>query len=204
MKNFKIVKGRDASESHLKQCIEIDELIYPLEMQGIYENCLDWFRRNPEIYTFIVDTETDCTVGYVNAMPVSESVHEALVNETILDTKIPTEDILTYQQEGTYILYFSSLAVHPEYQNTKAFTLLYDAFMSHLIDLANRGIFFSKVIAEGVTTKGSRICRLSGLKPIFVMNGGYTLYSLELSEGKFHPLSSVAENLKEIYMKSTE
>lgn len=204
MKSFSIINGKEASEKHVRQSVEIDALVYKEDYQGIYEQCIEWFKKNPEIYTFLVDDEDGSVAAYVNAMPITESLHDKIMNSELLDVNIDTADILEYKPGEEYILYFCSIVVRPDYQGTKAFSTLYDAFTNHMIDLYERGILFKKVIAEGVTTKGARICRLSGLHEISKTTSGSILYSLQLPEGRFLPLSSTGEKLKELISRVYE
>lgn len=203
MKQFGIVRGCDASESHLEQAIGLDALVYTKEDQGIYSNCLEWFKKNPNIYTFLLDEEEQKVVAYINAMPVKEELYKEIILGNIEDRFISKDDILTYEDNTSYAVYFCSLAVHPDYKETKAFSLLYDAYFSELASLADRDIKVEKVIAEGVTDKGSRVCRLSGLQPLATKINGIVLYQLLNPEKDFKPLSSTAEKVKEFYMKST-
>lgn len=203
MKQFRVVRGGDASESHLEQAISIDTLIYCEEDRGIYNNCLEWFKKNPHIYTFLLDEEEQKVVAYINAMPVKEELYKQIILGNIEDRYIDAEDILAYEDNTDYVVYFCSLAVHPDYQATKAFSLLYDAYFSELVSLSDRGVRIEKVIAEGVSDKGSRVCRLSGLQPLATKINGIVLYELRDPEKDFKPLSSTAEKVKEFYMKST-
>ena len=202
MKRLKIINGRDANDSHVLDCVEIDKIVYRDIFQGIADNCLAWFHKNPDIYIFIVDEDTNKTIGYVNAMPITQGLHDKLMSKDIPDTEIGIDDILTYEDGLHYILYFCSIVVHPDYQGTKAFTTLYDAFITLLTYLASRNIYIDTIIAEGVSAKGSRICRLSGFEKVEETSEGSVLYNLDLQEGRFKPLSSVAENLKQLYTKS--
>ncbi|MFF2798242.1 hypothetical protein [Lysinibacillus xylanilyticus] len=204
MKQFEVVRGCDASELHLGQAIEIDRVVYPQELQGVPDNCLKWFNKNPNIYTFLLDKEENKVIGYSNAMPITETLYDKIIDGIILDSHIDEEDILTYEENKNYILYFCSLLVHPDYQNTKAFSLLYDEYITQAIELASRNIYIDKVIVEGATKKGARICRLSGLEPIATSKSNNPLYGLYVPNKHFNPLSSVAEKLQELYKKSTE
>lgn len=174
-------------------------MVYQEELQGVEETCFSWYEKNKLIYTFIEDADTGRVVGYINAMPVKEDLANRILEGKSADSEITVDDLLVYEDHNTYILYFCSIAVHPDYMNTTAFTVLYNAFMSSLIHLSERGIYITSVIADGVSSRGARLCRLCGLKPVLDTNHGSTIYCLSLMPDKFKAISYEGEKLKEIY-----
>lgn len=199
MKRLEVVRGCDASELHLRQAVEIDKEVFTEELQGDYNNCLEWFKKNPNIYTFLVDATDSKVVGYANTMPITENLFGKIIRGEIVDTEIESKDILEFQENTKYILYFCSLVVHPEYQPTKAFSLLYDFCIKELLELTKKNIYFDMVVAEGATQKGARMCRLSGMEPVTTTKSGNTVYGLYQPNQYFKPLSGIATQLQEIY-----
>ena len=200
MNEFRILRGSDVTSQMIKDMIEIDKLVYEPEMQGSEEASLSWIEKNPDIYTYMIDDKTGKVVGYINAMPVSDDLCAKIVNGESLDIEISADDILTFEDNNNYTLYFCSIAVHPDYRGTVAFTCLYNAFIKHLIHLTERGIFITKLLADGVTDKGARMCRLSGLDKVLETSYGSSIYVLPVIPEKFRPLSYEGEKLKEIYL----
>lgn len=204
MNDFRIVRGRDVEPemvlNMVKDMIEIDKLVYREEFQGTQEVSLSWADKNPDIYTYMLDDTTGKVVGYINAMPIKEELADKIVKGESFDTDISASDILTFEDDTTYTLYFCSIAVHPEYRGTTAFTALYNAFIMHLIHLTERGIYITKLLADGVTAKGARMCRLSGLDKLLDTSYGSEIYLLPVIPEKFRALSYQGEKLREIYM----
>lgn len=204
VKQFEIVRGRDASGTHLEQALELDAMVYEKRYRGVYDNCMSWFIKNPDIYVFIVDKETLSVVAYANIMPVSNKLYSEVRSSQVKDVYISASDIQGYEDGSAYSLLLCSLVVHPEYQATTAFSLLYDAIMQQFMGLLSRGVFIERVISEGVSEKGARVCRLSGFKMHRINKFGNAVYELEDVFEKFRPLSSSAEQLKELYKKSID
>ena len=201
MAELRILRGIDAGPEHLSQAIEIDKLVYEDELQGVEELCLAWFRKNPSIYTFLLDDFTGEVIGYINTMPIKEQLCEDIVLGKIVDSYISEDDILVYEDNTNYSLYFCSIAVHPDYRGTQAFSMLYNAFMKELLHLSERNIYITEVIADGVTARGARMCRLSGLEPVITTNHGSEIYVLPIVPYKFQALSYEGEKLKDVYVR---
>ena len=53
----------------------------------------------------------------------------------MMDVTILPDFIKTYDLPDFYYLYFASIGIHPSYQNSNAFKVLYDAFVEKLLQL---------------------------------------------------------------------
>lgn len=164
--NFICHIGKKVSHQMIDQAIEIDRIVYNDDYQGIAEMCHQWWHKNAEIYVMIEDLATKTIIGYINAMPLEKEYYDKVVSGEIIDVSTPSEYIQTYDFPDIYNLYFSSIAIHPDYQNTSAFKLLYDAFLLHLLELAKREIYFSEIAADAVSEIGERMCKYVGMKKI--------------------------------------
>jgi hypothetical protein len=196
---YLIISGSQISEEHLKQAVEIDHLNYPAEYSGILETCITWHKRNPDIYTMILDRTTRNVVGYINAMPLSDDYLERILAGNTLDTDIPEEQICTFDFPDRYRLYFSSIGIHPSYQSPAAFRSLYNAFIEKLGFLAKQEIFFSEIIADAVTPEGHRLCLYAGMNEIKKSKHNSTIYRIDLIPPKIRVTTKAGEALVMAY-----
>lgn len=193
--------GRKVSATMIYQAIKIDEAVYGIEFQGIYEMCIKWWKRNPDIYVMIEDADTHTIVGYINAMPLEDEFYERIRSGEVIDTTIPTDAICTYDFPDIYKLYFSSIAIHPDYHNTSAFKCLYDAFLLHMLKLYDREIYFSMIEADAVSTVGKKMCKWIGLSKLYGSKHGSDIYEGQLIPPTIKTTTEMSKRLVEKYKK---
>lgn len=191
---FKILQSNEITEKVIEKTVEIDEVVYEEGLQGVEDICKSWLRRNPDIYTIAVDRYTGKPIGYINAMPLEEDVMEKINSGKYMDSFITAKSIKTFNKRGFYDLYLCSVAVHPEYQGTLVFKLMFNAYLTKLTELARRGVFIRNIVADVVSCEGTRIVKLLGMKEVNKTNHGSIIYS-----SRFLPL-----NLKSIVKYNKE
>lgn len=182
MRNFNCYIGRKVTAEMIQQAVDIDNCVYSNGFQGVYETCVKWWGKNPLIYIMLEDKETHNIVGYINVMPISDTCYHKIRNGEIIDTDICLEDIETYDFRGTYNLYFSSIAIHPDYHNTNAFKNLVDGFITHIQQLSKRGINFSSIIVDAVSDAGEKLCEHIRLNYILTSNHNSKIYEGNLCD----------------------
>ena len=130
------VSGIQVTKEMINQAVEIDNLNYPPELRGVRETCYSWHDKNPDIYTMILDSNTKKIIGYINGMPLDKEYYNKIIEGDMMDVTILPDFIKTYDLPDFYYLYFASIGIHPSYQNSNAFKVLYDAFVEKLLQLA--------------------------------------------------------------------
>ena len=196
---FNIYSGRNVTPEMIFQAVGIDQRVYNEEFQGIYDTCVDWWKKNPAIYVMIEDAASQRIVGYINAMPLSNEYYNRIRSGETIDVDIPVKDIETYDFPDTYKLYISSVAIHPDYHNTSAFKTLYDAFVVHLLQLYDREIYFSSMVADAVTSIGEKMCKYIGLTHTTDSNHGSKIYEGALIPATIRPTTMLCQRLIEAY-----
>lgn len=179
---FNCYIGKKVTAQMIYQAVCIDHYVYPEEFRGIYETCLNWWKKNPFIYIMIEDCKTKKIVGYINAMPLSDKYYNKIRNGETIDIDIPVDEIETYDFPDTYKLYFASIAINPDYHNTNAFKTLFDGIVIYLLQLYEREIYFSSIVADAVSAIGEKLCKYIGLKYVSDSNHKSKIY-----EGKLLP-----------------
>lgn len=198
---FNCYIGRKVTPEMIHQAIGIDQCVYSNEFQGIYDTCIKWWEKNPAIYVMIEDCSTKKIVGYINAMPLRNEYYHRIRSGETIDTDIPDEEIETYDFPDTYKLYFSSIAIHPDYHNTSAFKALFDGFIIHILQLYEREIYFSSIVADAVSASGEKLCNYIGLKHIIDSNHGSKIYEGALMPPSIRPTTVLCKRLIKIYQQ---
>lgn len=198
-KTFKCYIGTKVTPEMIYQAVGIDSRVYSSEYQGVYDTCINWWKKNPAIYVMIEDCQTKRIVGYINAMPLSNAYYHRIRSGETIDTDIPSEEIETYDFPDTYKLYFSSIAIHPDYHNTSAFKALFDGFMIHILQLYEREIYFSSIVADAVSEVGEKLCKYIGLNHILNSNHGSKIYEGALMPPSIRPTTILCKRLIAAY-----
>ena len=193
--------GQNVTPEMIFQAVGIDECVYKDEFQGVYETCINWWKQNPAIYVMIEDPDTKQIVGYINAMPLAEEYYQLIRSGATIDTDVPCEMIETYDFPDTYMLYFSSIAIHPSYRNTSAFKALLDGFMIHILQLYDREIYFSSILADAVSDIGEKLCKYIGLQFIRESNHGSKIYEGALLPPTIRPTTQLCKRLISAYQQ---
>lgn len=158
------------------QAVNIDAVVYQKEFHSSYDKCLKWWKKNPNIYVMVQDDNTKKIVGYINVMPLTDLYYNKIKNGEIIDTNIPIEEIQTYKPNGKYNVYFSSIAILPEYQNTNAFKTLLKGLCNNINQLKQQKISFSNVIADTVSEIGEKFCKKMNFKFVTNTNHNSKIY----------------------------
>ena len=188
---FNCYIGRKVTPEMIYQAVGIDRCVYSSEFQGIYETCIKWWKKNPAIYVMIEDCSTNKIVGYINAMPLRNEYYHRIRSGETIDTDIPDGEIETYD--------FSSIAIHPDYHNTSAFKALFDGFIIHILQLYEREIYFSSIVADAVSASGEKLCNYIGLKHILDSNHGSKIYEGALMPPSIRPTTILCKRLISAY-----
>lgn len=198
---FNCYIGNHVTPEMIYQAVNIDESVFSFDFRGVYETCINWWKKNPAIYIMIEDVETKKIVGYINAMPINEEYYQLIRTGDVIDTQIPDDEIEMYDFPDTYRLYFSSIAIHPKYRNTSAFKALFDAFMIHMLELYNREIYFKSILADVVSDMGEKLCKCIGLQYIKDSNHGTKIYEGTLIPPTIRPTTLLCKRLVDNYSK---
>lgn len=198
--NFACHIGKSVSLEMVNQAIEIDKAVYKEHYQGISDMCKMWWHKNPEIYVMIEDKSIFKIIGYINAMPLTDECYDTIISGNTVDVTLSVDNINSYDFPDIYKLYFASIAIHPDYHNTSAFKLLYDSFITHMLRLADREIYFSEVAADAVTETGTKMCQYLGMSKLLDSNHESTIYTLQFIPPKLRATTAKSRQLVSKYL----
>jgi len=168
---------------------QIEKLVLPPDLIASAETTFKWFQHNPLTMIGARDAETGKLVGFFNTLPITDDLFEKIKSGDFDDTNLNLEQILQYDIPGFYKLYLCSFCIHPAYNTTTAFKVIYSGFIDFLLNLATEHeIFISDIIADGVTLKGSNLCESIGMNKIKTTTHKSNLYHATLIPPENSPL----------------
>lgn len=199
MDNYRIISGEEVTKENIAEALELDKLVYQDEFIVDIERCFAWFEANNQIYIMIYDETAKKIVSYINLSPVTEEYYNKIRSGQFIDTLLPSDAIVAYDFPDLYFLYFSSIVIHPDYQNTGIFKLLFDSIVKKIIELGENDIFFKKMVADAVTERGEKFCKLFGMKKLKNSEHASSIYEVNLIPPEFRVSSKATQELKEFY-----
>ena len=147
---FTVITGKDITFNDIKQAVDLDLLVYDDEFHVSPEQCFRWFDVNPDIYVMIRSNEINKIVGYVNISPVTDDCYEKIKNGHFIDTGITEDMILSYDMPYPYSVYFSSVVIHPNYQNSELFMILFNAIVDKFIYLSKHEVYATGTTCQSI------------------------------------------------------
>lgn len=199
-----IITGRQITPQDIREAVELDVLVYDDVYHVDTTQCEEWFRANPDIYVMAKDVSTNKVIAYVNISPVTDECYERIKSGDFIDTGITADMILSYAMPCPYSVYFSSIVIHPDYQNTNVFARLLNAVINKFVHLGEREVYIKRMIADAVTHNGEKFCKLFGMEKLKGSNHESTLYEITMIPPKFRILSKKCKQLHDYYQQKYE
>ena len=179
--SLEVIAPDDITDVDMIEVYEIEKLVLPPELIAGPEMTKLWHNHNAFTLIGVRDTSTKRLVGFLHTLPVTEPLFKQICEGNFDDTVIDIAEIRQYDMPGTYKLYISSLCVHPQYNSTTTFKLLYTSFIDLLLVLAeNHEIFITDIVADGATVKGTSLCETIGMKMLSHSNHNTPVYHASL------------------------
>ncbi|MBQ5488369.1 MAG: toll/interleukin-1 receptor domain-containing protein [Clostridia bacterium] len=194
-----VITGRQITEEDIAQAVQLDALVYEDEFRVNAEQCFEWFKVNPDIYVMAKEASTGRVIAYVNISPVTDECYERIKRGDFIDTGITADMILSYDMPFPYSVYFSSIVIHPEYQNTEVFMQLFNSVIKKFIYLGEHEVYVKRMVADAVTANGEKFCKLFGMKKVKGSDHNSTLYEISMIPPKFRVLSKMLKKLYDYY-----
>ena len=186
------VLPEEFTEEDIIETYKIEQLVLPSKLIASIETDIKWYKHNPLIMLGARDVDTGKLIGFFTTLPITDELYEQIRNGDFDDTKFDENHIRLYDVPGFYKLYLCSLCIHPLYNTTSAFKTIYTSFIDFLLNLAiEREIYISCIIADGVTLKGSNLCKSIGMNKITE-----SVHNSEIFEAVLLPPTSTTLHLK--------
>lgn len=180
-KNIEIIEPDSFTyQDFIEMCL-IDKLVMRNDLIASVDTCYNWYKYNKYTHIGIRDKYTKKLVGYFTLLPITNETYDKIMSGDFMDKDFDENDILQYEMETFYKLYIAAVAIHPDYQNTNAFSILYNGLISLISELAKkRNIYFYQIIAEVSTKQGEKLCKLIGMKKVISTIENTDVYILTL------------------------
>lgn len=124
LQRFQVLSGQEITRTDIEQACLLDKMVYSADLRVEPQDCEKWFKVNPDIYVMIRDINKGKIIGYINVAPVTDECYDMFKSGAFVDTGLTSEMILSYDMPYPYSVYFTSIVIHPEYQNQKNKTTL--------------------------------------------------------------------------------
>lgn len=199
MSKFSVIEGSSVTAEDILQACMLDQMVYEEEYYVTLQQCLEWHKKNDRIYTMIRDNTTKDIIAYVNMSPVTKEYYDKIKSGQFIDTYLPPDAIVDYFLPDTYYLYFSSIVVHPDYQNSTVFLILFNAITQKFLELGKEQILIEKIVADAVSEKGQKFCELFGMQKQKDSHHNSQIYEVQMMPPQFRISSKATRELFAFY-----
>lgn len=179
--------------SHFREAEPTDDLV------------MEWLRVNPDIYTFLIHRDSQQTVGYLNAIPVTERLYDSIRAGSGSDANLPASEVVPFFGEDTIKIYVMSIAIMPEYRRLGdgpfqlAYIQLFSGFVDKLCFYAKtHGLRATHFLTTAWTAEGHNISKHLGMEPVGADKFGDTIYELNLTSPRLSKEGSLPKGLKRL------
>ena len=105
------------------------------------EQVMLWDRKNRDIHIFVRDAISDCIVGEMTLLPLSDKQFTNFMKNELSDTELNYESLEAYKDNNTYNLLISAVAIDKKYRDDKlVLSYLLKGMNKKINDLMSRGI----------------------------------------------------------------
>ena len=198
-KKIVAVSQEELTKADLQDIYQIETLVYSKDVAGQEGATTLIYTHNPHSLAAARDAETGKIVAFVCAYPITDKFYNEINKGKFNDTAITALDLEKYDKPGLYKLYVSSVCIHPNYNKTSAFGVVYQSFTQILSDLAKEGIFITELIADTASKKGAFLCRSIGMKKHLNTDHGTVLYKLKITSNIRPKIFGKNKELKQLY-----
>jgi hypothetical protein len=159
---------------------------------------LNWIRINPDIYTFLMDSQSDAPAAYINAMPIDDGAYAEIRSGKRDDNTVTAEDVVPYVMSNTVKVYLMSIAVAEKHRRwgegflQTSYVQLLTGFIDKLIWYAKRHhVRVTHILASAWTPEGRRICQSFAMTQVGMHRFGDAIFELDLEALRRGPATKV-------------
>ena len=163
---IEVALPEELTYSDFQDMYEIDKKVMREDLIADTETTYGWYKHNKYTHIGVRDVVSKKIIGYFSVLPINDKV------------------------------YVAGVGIDPEYQNTGAFIMLYNALIDLVIILAKeREIYISEVLAEASTKQGEKFCKMVGMKKIATTDNETDIYRLITIPPEFRHTSQKGKEL---------
>ena len=169
---YRLMTPQEITDAEIQEVLDMESLVYDESEQQTLERCRQFFSVNRGIYLFFKDADTGKIVGNMNFMPVNDRCYRMIRSGRFVEKDILPDMILP---QGSRF-YFSGITIRGDLRNSGLLACMLRAFLPR-----TRGM--EKMLADAVTERGARLCRMFGMKEVCRSSRGSTIYEKVFREG---------------------
>lgn len=137
----------------------IEHSYFPNENISPAKEVLRWYEKN-NLTCIGVRNSNNEVIASVSILPLKSKVFNDIYQDKMNEADVISEQIETYENNKSYLLYLSSISINEEYRNNyKVITTLLKGCINLLNILMKRNIKIEKVMADASTIHGEKICK---------------------------------------------
>lgn len=197
---YKIITGHEVQNKDIEDAIFLDNLSYIDCFRGKFEDCINWYKVNPDIYIMIKILNQ--IIAYINIMPLNEECYNKIKDGNFIDVNIKPNMIMKYEKNNTYNIYLSSIVIHPDYRNGFIFKILFDSMFKKFIEMSKNNIFIKRILSDVVTIKGEKIAKFLGMHKVNKSLHNSSIYEVSMIPPKFKITTKLTKQLFDLYKGS--
>ncbi len=202
---FEIVWPEDLCYADFQNMYKIDCLVLRSDLIAPPEITYAWYKYNNYTHIAIRSVESSQVVGYFTVLPITDELYNDIQSGHFKDNDLSTDNLRKYDIPDFYKLYIACVCIHPKYQNTSAFHILYNALIKMMMELAiDREIYVTDIITEASTVQGEKFCKILGLKKIMNTELDTKIYGATLLPPSLRLKSSFGNKLMKYYKEKYE
>jgi GNAT superfamily N-acetyltransferase len=161
--------------------LAIDASVYPLNLQGTFDEVYGRFKANRDTYVLLYHNGT--LIGYFCFFPIKAALYDEIAGgDKLFDSDIPGEMLEPYKVFNTYKLFVISTAILPEHQKKGLSKYLINGFFQFILDKKENNIMFSSALSSSVTPRGKIMLDKIGFTKIKAISNDYSLHELIMSD----------------------
>ena len=122
-------------DDYLEQMIKLDDENYSKYDAGVYDLCMSWYNKNPQIYIMALRGIT--VVGYINFSPLTDQAYFSYRNGLINDSQLTENDIEKFYPNKKHKCIFISIVVSEKERGGSVTKLLTHYFLDYVKTLKN-------------------------------------------------------------------
>jgi hypothetical protein len=179
MENKYVVEYNNHTKKDFEDVWKIEsEYLEPSTISTV-EQVMEWDKKNNDIHIFVKDKQLNKIVGEITLLPISQEQFQNFILNKLEDTELNAENLLVYEENKSYYLLFSAIAIDKNYRDDKlVLSYLLNGMYIKINTLLKKNIKFENMCAEGQTKDGQKfIENFLNLNEKFITKDGYKLYS---------------------------
>ncbi|MDR2970387.1 MAG: toll/interleukin-1 receptor domain-containing protein [Bacteroidales bacterium] len=181
---------------------EIDKLVLREDLIASAEVAHNWYKHNNYTTVAVRTRLNKKIVGYFTLLPITDELVAEIKSGNFKDNDLTIKHIRQYDEfDNIYKVYLACIAIHPEYQGTRAVFMLCETVAQMMLKLAEKNmVYVEEIIAEASTPRGEKYCKQVGMTKILDTNLNTKIYSMNIKPNfdEFRGIMLIRKKCKEL------